>query len=211
MRISQIRNRFNNFSWKRALVSLGIGIAIILGGGIPLAISHGMIGFFSYSAIVVALYASYVSIKSLQLARNTQRPFLNVLGYVSCHTYTASLGQIAAVIRNSGIFPADEVSVHCGVFKNKKSDNEHLLLQEGNIPAIHFPNEENKCVFGETPDEKKRLTINYGDVLRVHITINYKNKLTQNKHKTVRCYSMVFDSKDETKNLIPCPQEDYWD
>mgnify|MGYP007088117760 CR=1 FL=1 len=75
MCINRIRNKFRNLSWKRALVNFGIGATVILGGGIPLAISSGIIGFLAYSSIIVALYAIFVSMKSLQLTEATQRPF----------------------------------------------------------------------------------------------------------------------------------------
>lgn len=115
MRIKRIRNKFNSVNWKRALVSLAIGSALILGGGIPLAISHGMIAFLAYSSIVVALYAIFVSMKSLELTRESQRPFLSSHGAISVSS-TPDTVTLTFNIQNSGSIPGSNVHTDIDFF-----------------------------------------------------------------------------------------------
>ena len=75
--------------------------------------------------LVVALIASLlaaisvsIASRSLELTRNTQRPFLNVIEPVIYGTYEHAIYYIKFFVCNKGIFPADAVSVRCDVFKD---------------------------------------------------------------------------------------------
>ncbi len=145
MCINRIRNKFRNFSWKRALVSLAFGSALILGGGIPLAISHGMIAFLAYSSIVVALYAIFVSMKSLQLTRETQRPFVTVT-----NTDVKLMGKskektspaIWLTIRNTGSLPAEKIYMRSNFVEAIGDSNQKVLHSEERRSGLLFPMQE---------------------------------------------------------------------
>jgi len=211
MCINRIRNKFSNFNWKKALISTLIPAVLILGVGLPFFAPHGFVAFLSWSSIVIVLFAIWISIQSLNMARDTQRPFLNVLETVHYSLYPASIQKIAFSICNKGVFPAEEVLVHCDVCHNKENAENHSLSLEKEIPSIYFPNEEIKHIFEEKKDDKNQLEIKSGNELRVQITISYKNKLTQKKHKTVRSYLMRCNPPEEKAILIPLPKGDYWD
>jgi len=169
---------------KRALFGVLIVGGLIGGAGIKLVAPHGIVAFLSFSSIIVVLYAIFISMQSLQLARDTQRPFLNVMGTVRYALYEysdegkSSIQAIKFSISNEGAFPADEVSISCNVCKERGNDDWHLLSlsRENAIPSICFPHQEIKCRFEEKPDDKEALRIEPSDKLRVLITINYKQK-----------------------------------
>ncbi|MFC1990916.1 hypothetical protein ACFLU9_02040 [Chloroflexota bacterium] len=162
-------------------------------------------------AIVNSIIASLIASNSLKLTRTTQRPFLNVDGNVTCHKYPESIGRIVAGINNKGNFPADEVSAFCKVRRiNKNAVNEYFPpFEKGKeyYPSYCFPGDYIQYFF-----EKQGIEMEREDKLEVYITIIYRNKLTDEKHKTIRAYSMTFtSSNDEEVILSPYRQGDYWD
>ena len=192
---------------------LGIGAAVILGGGIPLAISSGIIAFLAYSSIVAALYAIFVSMKSLQLTRATQRPFLNVTR-ISVHwsgdsVHPSPLNYIFIGISNTGNFPADNVSFLFNVWRSKNK-RKHLLQMEAADTSIYFPNVDNPNLMFREASKKNRLIANLGDKIRVQIEIGYYNKLTKTTHKTVRSYLTEYNPTAHHEPT-PIPEADYWD
>lgn len=194
----------------------------IFGGG---RVTFGPLNsyFFIWLSIIIAITAALNSIiasiiarnslrvteKSLELARTTQRPFLNVADPPYCKVYPTSIGTIAADIYNQGLFPADEVSVNCRVFRIIKNDKESLFFPaKKEYPSIYFPSGN---LVGYKFEKKNGLHMENSNELRVHITITYRNKLTGENHQTVRAYSMTFRQGDTTVELDPYPKEDYWD
>ena len=149
--------------------------------------------------------------ESLGLTRATQRPFLNVVAPVYYSLYPATISKIAPAICNKGVFPAEKVSVQCAVCHNALNAKKHLLALEEENPSIHFPDETIRYTFEEKGSDPNALKIKSGDELRVYITISYKNKLTQNKHKTVRSYLIQCNPPTDKAALIPLPEGDYWD
>jgi len=147
MCVSWIRKRFRSVNLKRLLVSFGISGLVILGGGIPLIISYGVIAFLSYSAIVVALLATYVSIRSLKLTRKMIRPFLSAAGeiYIDIGETEEKL-ELMFCVRNSGALPASEVHWDIDFFGEKEeiaelnSSNKYEGAKGDYERALIFPN-----------------------------------------------------------------------
>lgn len=159
--------------------------------------------------------ASDVASKSLQLSRATTRPFLNILGGVTV-IWSRNDGSPTPVnyfvihIGNTGIFPADHVSVVLNVSKTNSDNQKHLFVVEGEIPSICFPGEEiNNLIFREAK-EKEQLTVDKQDKLKVIIEISYQNKLTHQFHKTIRSYLVQYLP---TAQSAPTPlrRDDDWD
>lgn len=175
--------------------------------------SYIFIWFSIVIATIAALNsvrASDVASKSLELTRATQRPFLNVESDVTCYMYPKSIGRIIVGINNKGNFPADEVSASCEMRRIKRSavDNFSIPFQDGKeyYPSYCFPDDDIQYFF-----EKGGIQMEHEDKLEVYITIKYKNKLTEEKHKTIRAFSMIFTPGDRNEILPPYPQGDYWD
>ncbi len=196
-------------------------VAVFVGVGIYYFLNwiwdtYGQEHALTYAAMIIATIAAMAALGSLKITRDslkltraTARPFLDVAESVSCHTYTTSIGRIIANIYNKGIFPADEVSVNCKVRRIKANTEESLSLpaEDGKkYPSIYFPGDNIECRF-----EKAGIQMDRGDELRVHITISYRNKLTEETHRTVRAYSMTFSPVDRDELLSLYPKEDYWD
>jgi len=161
-------------------------------------------------AALSSVRASVVASKSLELTRATQRPFLNVEGSVTCKIYPKSIGRIIASINNTGNFPADGVSASCEVRRIKRNavDNFSIPFQDEKeyYPSYCFPGDDIQYFF-----EKGGIEMEREDKVEVYITIKYRNKLTEEKHKTIRAYSMIFTTGDRNEILSPYPQGDYWD
>ena len=181
---------------------------------------------FVVVSVLIARRSLEKTEEALELTWNTTRPFLNVLEPVHASVVWATIkdphqsdiktipsgesciGNITVAICNTGVFPADEVAVDCAVSRNKKNAKKHDLILDKANPSVYFPGGEITHVFRETPGRQK-LALKRSDVLRTLITISYKNKLTQKKHKTVRSYLLKCDPT--AQSIIPFPEEDYWD
>jgi len=167
--------------------------------------------FIAVIVAIVALLSLEATRRSLGLTRTTQRPFLNVEGDVTCKIYPKSIGRIIARINNKGVFPADEVSTCCEVrrIKNSNAVDRFSLPFENEkeyYPSYCFPGDHIQYFF-----EKAGIETEIGDKLEVYITIKYRNKLTKEKYKTIRAYSMSFSSGDRNEILPPYPKGDDWD
>ena len=177
---------------------------------------------FIWLSIVIATVAAFntvraslIASKSLELSRATTRPFLNVVGGISV-IWSRNDGSPTPVnyfvihVGNTGIFPADHVSVVLNVSKTNSDNQKHLFVVEGEIPSICFPGEGiNNLIFRETK-EKEQLTLANQDKLKVIIEISYQNKLTHQFHKTIRSYLAQYVP---TAQRAPTPlrRDDFWD
>ena len=179
--------------------------------------SYIIIWFSIVIATIAALNsvrASDVASKSLELSRATTRPFLNVVGISVIWSRNdgspTPVNYFVIHIGNTGIFPADHVSVILNVSKTNNDNQKHLFVVEGEIPSICFPGEEiNNLIFRETKEEEQ-LTVAKLDKLKVMIEISYQNKLTYQFHKTIRSYLAQYFP---TAQRAPTPlrEGDYWD
>jgi len=160
-------------------------------------------------AAVFAGISALIANRSLELTRNTQRPFLNVLGPVKYLTYLKNIRWIKFLICNEGVFPAEQVSVRCDVFKNEDNAKNLSLELKKEIPSIFFPDEKLELMLEEKSETEQKS----GEELHVLITISYKNKLSNTKHKTVRSYLMEFPNIQETEDnyLKIHAKRDDWD
>lgn len=186
--------------------------AVYLGIKTELAIA------FAFIAIAVATFFASKSLRrsseALALTRATQRPFLNI--YQFDVNWSRNDGQLTSVnnfifgLCNTGAFPADQVSVLMKVSKNKMDNKHHVFAVSEGIPQICFPSEEIVNLDFRKVDEKEKLEVELKGELKVRIEISYKNKLTQETHKTNRSYLVLYNP---TARGYPTklPKEDYWD
>jgi len=202
-----------NCSWITLL-----GLAVII-GLVYLGWKHGIAISFAVLAIFVATFFPSRSLKltqdSLILTRATTRPFLNVVGGISV-IWSRDDGRPTLInyfvihIGNTGIFPADHVSVVLNVSKTNSDNQKHLFVVEGEIPSICFPGEEiSNLTFRETK-EKEQLNVANQDKLKVIIEISYQNKLTHQFHKTIRSYLAQY-FPIEQREPTPLRRDDFWD
>jgi len=175
--------------------------------------SYFFLGFsliIATAAAVNSAIAATIASRSLRTTRATQRPFLSVEDSVTCFIYPKSIGRIIASINNKENFPADEVSASCEVRRIKRNAVDNYSLPFQNEKAYYsshcFPGDGIQYFF-----EKEGIEMESADKLEVYITIKYSNKLTEEKHKTIRAYSMIFTPTDTNEILPPYPQGDYWD
>ena len=213
MCIRQIKKKYPHINWKKAIISLLIGTVLVAVGGIPAALAVGFFGFLSWAAIVVALYGGWIAVSSLQLTRATQRPFLNVSRINALFhgdgVNPSPVRYFMIGIENMGNYPADQVVVTCNMWKIGDSEKHKLILQGKETP-IYFPNEGNPNLMFAEVDDGNRLIVSVGEKLRVYIEIDYRNKLTDTQHKTIRSYSTEYNLT-ATHEPIPIPEEDYWE
>ena len=179
--------------------------------------SYIFIWFSIVIATIAALdsvRASDVASKSLELTRATQRPFLNVLGITVIWSRNdgspTPVNYFVIHISNTGIFPANQVSVVLNVSKTDSDNQKHLFVVEREIPSICFPNEEIVNLIFREAEEKEKLTVALQGKLKVQIEISYQNKLTQKIHKTIRSYLVQYFPTAQSEP-IPLREEDYWD
>ncbi len=210
---NKIRNKFRNFTWKRALVSLVIGAAIILGGGIPLGIFYGVIAFLSYSAIVVALFATYVSIGSLELTRNMIRPFLYMAGSINAK----KVGEFITLIfniKNSGSLPGEDVHVDVDFFDKDEEVTEDNLSKKYQPPTkepifpLVFPNSSYypEYILNLQNEGSSELwqNIQQGKT-KCRVRIMYKS--LGRKHVTIQTEKLVQRGWEEMLVTIPIPPQ----
>ena len=194
-----------------------IGVAVI-SFLIYLGWKHGIAISFAVLSIVVATFFASRSLKltqdSLVLTRAIQRPFLNI--YQFDVNWSRNDGQPTLVNNfifgfcNTGVFPADKVSILMKVNKEKMDNQQHLFAVSEGIPPICFPSEEITNLHFREVDEKEKLEVELKVKLKVRIEIEYKNKLTQETYKTNRSYLVQYDPTARGAPT-PLPKEDYWD
>lgn len=161
-----------------------------------------------------AVTASLIASKSLELSRATTRPFLNVVGISVIWSRNdgspTPVNYFVIHIGNTGIFPADHVSVVLNVSKTNSDNQKHLFVVEGEIPSICFPGEEiNNLIFRETK-EPEQLSVANQDKLKVIIEISYQNKLMHQFHKIIRSYLAQYFPTGQ-RAPTPLRRDDFWD
>jgi len=214
--------------WKILLsyvIPLGLGIAIlwylaIIYQSDPTAFwPRASLTIASIAAIFAGLSALVASRslektkESLELTRNTQRPFLNVSRCAPVWSKNdngqTTVNYFVVDITNTGIFPADKISVLFNICEAGGSQK-RLLTTTNHITSICFPNDVMQNLIFKEPDDENKLRVQPGDKIKVQIEISYKNKLTNKPHKTIRSY-LAQDVPLENEKIIPLPEEDYWD
>ncbi len=194
-----------------------IGVAVI-SFLVYLGWKHGIAISFAVLAIVVATFFASRSLKitgnSLELTRATQRPFLNAPGITVIWSRNdgspTPVNYFVIQISNTGIFPANQVSVVLNVSETDSDSQKHLFMVEREIPSICFPNEEIVNLIFREAEEKGKLTVALQGKLKVQIEISYQNKLTQKIHKTIRSYLVQYFPTAQSEPT-PLREEDYWD
>ncbi len=194
-----------------------IGVAVI-SFLVYLGWKHGIAISFAVLAIVVATFFASRSLKitgnSLELTRATQRPFLNAPGITVIWSGNdgspTPVNYFVIQISNTGIFPANQVSVVLNVSETDSDSQKHLFMVEREIPSICFPNEEIVNLIFREAEEKGKLTVALQGKLKVQIEISYQNKLTQKIHKTIRSYLVQYFPTAQSEPT-PLREEDYWD
>lgn len=206
----------NKFDWVAILIILGILVSILYLFWTSLV--YGRDFAFSQAPFVVAVVVGLVAIFSLKLTRDsleltraTIRPFVNVLGNVSIHTYSKSIGdtiQVRSVI-NSGVFPADEIRCSCRVLLDTHRDGMQFSADEA-LPSVLFPNQTLDIKFKRNAKDTAELCIDKGGTILVEISITYRNKLTNDELLTFRQYKMDFEGRDSDNDLTLVPRGDKW-
>ncbi len=176
-------------------------------------------GFLWFSILIAsiaainAILALTVTRQSLELTRETQRPFLDVSGCTPIWSHNTgnqtTVNYFVVQISNTGVFPADNVSVLFNISDINDSNKKHLLALRKDIPSICFPNDGISNLIFEELAEGNKLTIQEGGKIKAQIEIRYENKLMHRSHKTIRSY-LAQDISSENR-IIPLPEGDYWD
>ncbi len=179
--------------------------------GIFIASSASLYSLFSS---INAMHSLNATRESLDLTRKTQRPFLKVDQFDV--RWSRNDGQSTSVenfifgLCNTGSFPANQVSVLMKVSKNNIDNQQHLFSDNEGIPTICFPSDEIHNRRFRRVDEKEKLEVELKGELRVRIEIEYRNKLTQETHKTKQSYLIQYNP-NARHDPTPLPGEDYWD
>ncbi len=187
---------------------------------------HGY--FFIWIPVIIATVAALNSVfasinardsftttaRALEFTRATQRPFLNTYDFDVNWTRNdgqpTSVGNFRFGFHNKGAFPADQVSVLMKVSKKEIDDKQYLFTASEGITPLCFPTEEiTNLVFTEVAG-KEKLEVEPKGELKVRIEIKYKDKLTQETHKTNRSYLVQYNPSAR-HGPIPLPKEDDWD
>jgi hypothetical protein len=195
-------------------------IPVLLGIGIVLSVAFQPEAISIVVATLAAIFAgvsALLSRKSLQIVRRTQRPFVNVsrlplFGIYDFHNQQTTIQGINFNVSNRGNFPADNLSITCEVnIKDMNSDMHYLSLkkEEPAIPTILFPSEEVQAVFEEKGDDSSALKIAPNDRLTIKLTINYKNILLNENHRTIRVWQTAQVGPCANR-LIPLPNMECW-
>ena len=188
-------------------------IPILLGIGIIPVVAFAP---YQVSLVVAALAATFagvsamVSTRALQQTRKTQRPFLNV-SYIAQlwneNEKPISLNAFEIHVSNRGVFPGDEVTIACNVVMEEDGTSRTVALKPSHeIATICFPGDSFSNLIFKAVDDTVTLKHDK-DVVDVRIEICYKNKLTNEQHKTVRNYKAY---AHPSGHPVPCPEKDDW-
>ena len=209
-----IRHRFRNFNWIKALISVLIFAGLVLGVGLPIFAPLGIEAFLSWASIVVVIFAIWISIQSLNLTRETQRPFLTIIGEPDEPEMIGEKDnpRIVLNIKNTGSLPADRVSILCVLYTSINIDKDiGILLKHSHAdlaPPIYFPGVNVEHIFHLDPEnfkecQKRKYTI--------RVLIKYENKVLKRLCNTQR--SFIYDPLTTTpqspKNSTH--RDDWWD
>lgn len=182
---------------------------------------HGIVELLALVSLLVAILA--VSItgqalaytrQSLELTRATQRPFLNVSRiadrWKGIHGQAGTFSHLIVTINNTGNLPADEISILCNMSKDNEGEQKQTLVTAKKNPSLCFANQYMTDMYFWVSNAKEKLTVNYGEGFKVRITVEYRNKITQTSHKTIRSYLVRYTPTAEEEPM-PLPEQDYWD
>ncbi len=206
--MKSIKNFIKSLSAKAWFVfGLAFAFAVFLGWREGIAIA------FAYMSMVVAAYSIGISNRALKLTRATTRPFLNIshvdIIWAKEDEHSASVRYFMVGLCNTGVFPADQISVQMKVNKQGMDDQKHLFTVDETLPTICFPSGEiSNLRFIETNEQEKIICI-IDENLKARIEIDYINKLTQETHKT-NCSYLAIYKPDTNPTPIPLPKEDFW-
>lgn len=206
------RTMRNNFHWKRGLASFFIGSGVVLGGGIPLAIKYGFLAFLSFSGVVAALLAVYVATRSLQLTRETQRPFLTTVNEPEEPVVIGEKDhpRVLLNIKNTGNLPADRISVLCVLYTadNKETGMRLRHAVTALEPPIYFPG----VTIGHTfYMENKQFQDCQKGRFTIRILIKYDNKIANKICSTQRSFKYEALTKTPQTPINSTHRDDWWD
>ena len=209
----KLKMKYRNFRWKYFLTRFFIFNGLLWAGGIPLILTDNIVGFLAFGGIVVAAFATYVSIQSLEITRNTQRPFINTGMLHGCSQSTnnsdktlCKIDSVNILVCNHGVYPAESVKIDCEAYNNNWS-GKNLFVSNKKEPTIYFPNEDIYFRFDEA--NKEQHWVKVGSKVQMNFTITYKNKLTDKTHKTIRAF--VIECNPTAVGIETFPEGDYWD
>jgi len=207
-----IRHRFRNVNWIKALIMVLIFAGLVLGVGLPIFSPLGVEAFLSWASIVLVLFAIWISIQSLNLTRETQRPFLTIVGEPEEPLMIAKKDNpyIVLHIQNTGSLPADRVSVLCGLYTSINKDigislkHSHADL----APTIYFPGVNVEHTFHLEPEQFEECKKGKYTIL---ILIKYENKVLKKLCNTQRSfiYDPLITSPQSPKNSTH--RDEWWD
>ena len=178
--------------------------------------------FAAFTAALNSVFASMsahdsltITNRGLELTRATQRPFLNSSEPTAIFSQSGSdegqLQYILFQIANTGVFPADGVTVQASISYDGISNKEKALqLTTGAPPSICFPNEDYPNIKFEDPDPE-RPVVKPNSTARVRLLIDYNSKITGEKYITRRAYRICNTSLAEDRTAPIPEEEDYWD
>jgi hypothetical protein len=165
----------------------------------------------AYSADA-ALSSTKLASKSLELARTTTRPFLNVhVNLVKGFSLDRAI--LALTIQNTGNLPADHVTVECSWYLVKGEGTEECSLKsEKACQSIIFPSDKAETTYLVEGEAEVGELTNPGS--RVKVIVNYQDTLSKERHTTRRTFRIGFASAAPSFNIaqtISIPDEDIWD
>ncbi|MFC2035834.1 hypothetical protein ACFLUJ_06920 [Chloroflexota bacterium] len=167
---------------------------------------------FIWISILIASVAALNAILSSLIARDSQRPFLNVsrvhLNWSNLQMNCSNINNFIIGVENTGNFPADEVSIRFSVWKSEKGSQKHLFVMKEES-QIYFPNEDKPNIHFSEPDEENKLSVTQEEKVQIEVEIYYKNKLTHSCHKTTRLFQTQF-TQGSYQEPTPLSGGDFW-
>ena len=214
-------NRSKNFNWLRALVTAVVMGALILGIGLPVFAPLGIDAFLSWASVIIVLYAIWISVQALNLAKATQRPFLTVVREPEEPKIIVDAGNPRVIlhIQNTGNLPADRVSILCGL---RTSAHKEVVVKLKHSPSdlepsIYFPGVNVDHTYYMCKEKSNEL---FEGEYSVVIDIKYDNKVARKKCSTVRTfdYEKLLPRKPSERTVIrhqspknTAHKDDSWD
>ncbi|MBA7661258.1 hypothetical protein ES703_69273 [subsurface metagenome] len=143
----------------------------------------------------------------LQLARATTRPFLNLGKPKVVSIEDKGPTAIEIGICNTGNLPADEVMIDIVMLGEEiKEAGKRLCYVVREAPTICFPTEEISLAYAV---ERELFSIG-GEEVRLHVTISYVDKSTQEKHETGGELRIAYSLKTGKLMLAPVQGTGWW-
>lgn len=191
--------------------------ALVVAFTIYLGFMEGVALSFAFLSIIVATSFSSKSLrtanKSLELTRDTQRPFLNVVTAdsepdVPAMLYDNNYFRITLQVKNTGNLPADEVSISCFLYTQNEIENNNPLEHAEYSPSIYFPQDTIAHTFRI---KNERLVECQAAKSSLLINMKYMNKITERLHKTKRYFDYQQLSSTPNYPIHSSDDRDYWD